>query len=197
MKRIKLALNFKGLDHSGKVVAANTIYIAMNANVNYPSLSTLVTNLGIATTDLDNVIKAEHPNVIVIKSKEIYLEKLLIAIKANVELLCNDDESIAVSSGFALVQNSTPKPKVFNATQGVLPGTVDLECPFANLRAAYVWEIISDPISVNTWQQLKITNTTATQIIGLVSGQKYWFRVKAIVKDQEQAYTDPHMVHVI
>ena len=197
MKRIKLALNFKGLDHSGKVVAANTIYNAMNANVNYPSLSTLVTNLGIATTDLDNAIKAEHPNVIVIKSKEIYLEKLLIAIKANVELLCNDDESIAISSGFTLVQNSTPKPKTFNATQGVLPSTVDLECPFANLRAAYVWEMISDPINANTWQQIKITNTTATQITGLVSGQKYWFRVKAIVKDQEQAYCDPHMVHVI
>ncbi len=197
MKRIKLALNLGGLDPSGTEVYGNSIYMAMNGNVNYPNAINYVTQLNSGINDLHTAITASVPNSSNTKSKVMYIEKVLNALKAHVELECNDDEAKAVSSGFALRQTSSTSPKVFNALQGQLSGSVTLESPYAGTHAAYIWEIIADPINVNVWQQLKVTNTTGTGTAGLTPGNKYWFRVKAVIRDEEQAYSDPHMVHVV
>ena len=63
--------------------------------------------------------------------------------------------------------------------------------------AAYIWEQISDPINANTWQQIAITNTTSLSVPGLVAGNKYWFRARAVVKDELLSYSDPYMIHVV
>lgn len=196
-KRVKLALLLRGYDPSGLAVFANTILMAMTGNVNFPNASPYLQKLTLAITDLQTAITAPIPNVLLIKSKVAFIEKILMALKTQVELECNDDEVIAVSSGFALRQNTTVKPKVFDASQGTQSGTVNLVAPYAGRNAAYIWEIIADPINLNTWQQLRVTNTTGTTATNLVAGNKYWFRVKAIVNDEEQASTDPHMVHVV
>jgi hypothetical protein len=121
---------------------------------------------------------------------------VLYVIKAQVELECNDDEEIAVNSGFDLATPRSAKSKIFTVSQGQLSGTVNLQCVFIR-NAAYVWEQISDPINTNTWVQIGITNTTNLAVANLVAGNKYWFRAKAIVKDVQQAYSDPYMIHVI
>jgi len=197
MKRVKLALNLRGLDPSGTEVYGNSIYMSMNGNVNYPNAVNYVSQLNSGVTDLHSAITAAVPSKINIKSKLVHVEKILHAIAAHVELECGDDEVKALSSGFSLKQASLSGPKVFNAEQGMLSGSVKLESPFADTRAAYVWEMIADPINTNVWQQFKITNTTSTGVAGLTPGNKYWFRVKAIVSDMEQLYSDPHMVHVV
>jgi hypothetical protein len=196
MKRVKLSLNYKGLDHSGKKVYANLILTNLTGNANYPNPSPSLAVLQTAIADLDAAINASKPNIITINSKEVFLEKVLYALKAHVELECNEDEDKAVSSGFELRQGGGTKPKVFSAKQGKLSGGVDLECAYQK-NAAYVWEYINDPINQNTWVQFKVTNNTNTTLSNLIVGNKYWFRVKAIVKDEEQTYTDPHMVHVV
>ena len=196
MKRVKLALNYKGLDDSGKVVFANAILQNMTANANYPNPSPTLLVLQTAIADLDASIKMQYPSNVSIKTKAMFLEKVLYALKGYIELECGDDEDKATSSGFSLKIATVHKPKVFSVKQGKVSGSVDLECAY-KVRAAYVWEYINDPINQNTWQQFKITNTTNTTISGLVQGNKYWFRVKTIVKDQEQGYSDPYMVHVV
>ncbi len=196
MKRVKLSLNYKGLDSSGKVVFANNVYDKINGNTKLPNCASFVPQLFVAKKELNDAIIALNPNPVTIKTKEIILEKVLYALKAQVELECNDSEDIAVSSGFNLTPPRAIKTKVFNAKQGQLTGTVILNCPFVG-RAAYVWEIIADPINQNTWQQIRVTNTTSTLISGLTPGNKYWFRAKAIVNDKEQPYTDPFLVHVV
>ena len=196
MKRVKLSLNYKGLDHSAKVVFGNLVHNSLQGNTQLPSCASLLPKLSSAVTDLDNAIKATNPNAIAIKAKEVQLEKVLYALKAQVELECNDDDEVATSSGFSLSAPRIIKSKVFGATQGTLSGTVNLVCPYYR-GAAYVWEIITDPLNSNVWQLLKITNTTGFTTAGLVAGTKYWFRCKAIVKDVEQTYTDPAMVHVV
>lgn len=196
MKRVKLSLFYKGLDHSGKVVFATNVYNNMISNSKLPNSATLLPTLLIAISDLDAAIKAPNPSAVVIRAKEIQLEKVLYALKAQVELECNDNEEVAVSSGFALSTPRISKSQMFTATQGKLSGTVDLTCVYVK-GAAYVWEMISDPINTNSWQQIRITNTTSIQVTGLSVGNKYWFRAKAIVKDEEQTYSDPYMVHVI
>ena len=196
MNRVKLSLNYSKLDHSGKVVFGNQILTALTGNTNYVLLAGTLALLLPAVTALDNEIKAPNPSLIAIKSKEVQLEKILYALKALVELECNNDEAIATTSGFSLSNGKTLKAKIFTATQGMLSGTVNLQCPYVK-GAAYVWEYINDPINLNAWQQLKITNTTTTQATNLTPGNKYWFRVKTIVKDNEQSYSDPYLVHVV
>lgn len=196
MKQIKLVLNIDGLDPSGIEVKAGTIITGLTGNANLPNTATIyVPLLTSAKNALNDAIHAEHPDTLVIIQAKSKVVKVLNAIKASVELECNNNDVIAASCGLELKQNVTIKPKVFTAVQGTLSGTVNLTSPYAGSHAAYVWEMSSDPIS--TWSLLKITNNTSCTISDLVVGNKYWFRVKAIVYDVEQPYTAPHMVHVV
>jgi hypothetical protein len=196
MKRIKMSLHYRGLDPSGKVVFGTKVVSNLTSNSQLPISAALVPQLTSAINDLDAAIKAPNPNTTTIKAKVVQLEKVLYVIKAQVELECNDDEEIAVNSGFDLATPRSAKSKIFTVSQGQLSGTVNLQCVFIR-NAAYVWEQISDPINTNTWVQIGITNTTNLAVANLVAGNKYWFRAKAIVKDVQQAYSDPYMIHVI
>ena len=197
MNQVKLVLHTENLDPNGIDVFANTIKMALTGNTNFPISQTYLPALATARTDLHNAITEASPSPLKIKSKVKKVVKLLMFIKANAEYEANDDELKAITSGFAIKQTVAQKPKVFNATQGQLSGTVNLESPYAGSHAGYVWEMIIDPINQNTWQQIKVTNNAAYTVTGLTPGVKYWFRVKAIIKDEDQAYTDPHMVHVV
>lgn len=198
MRQTKLVLGIDGLDPSGVEVLASTIETGLMGNAALSnSATTFLPFLASGRAALHNAIHAAHPDTVVIKDAQNYVIKVLIAIKGSVELECNNNDMVATSSGFGLKQITASKPKVFNATQGLLTGTVDLVAPYAGTHAAYVWEMVSDPINQNTWSQLKITNNTSYLVTGLTAGNKYWFRVKAIVRDDEQPYTDPHQVHVV
>lgn len=197
MRQIKLVLGIEGLDPSGIEVFAGTIETSLTGNAALPNSASYVPMLSAGKLALHNAIHAAHPDPLTIKGSVQYVVKVLNVMKSAAELECDNDEVKATSSGFAIKQVGIPKPKIFNATQGSLSGTVDLISPYAGSHAAYVWEMIADPINANTWQQIKITNNTSYTITGLTAGNKYWFRVKAIVQDIEQPYTDPHMVHVV
>jgi hypothetical protein len=197
MKRIKLALNLTGLDPSGTELYANSIFMALTNNTNFPGAAGFLPTLGTGISDLRSVLTATSPNSVAIQKRVIHVEKVLTVIKGIVELECGDDEEKALSSGFPLRQGGSSKPKSFDAVQGSVSGTVDLVCPFAGTRAAYVWEMTTDISVAADWKLFKISNTTSTQATGLSPGIKYWFRVKAIVRDEEQPYSDPHLVHVV
>lgn len=197
MKRIKLALNLSGLNPSGTELYANSIYMALNTNSNFTGIAGYLPMLATAIGNLRGALTAAQPSSIGIQRHIAYIKKLLIAIKAIVELESDDDEEKALSSGFSLREDKNSKPKSFDAVQGSVSGTVDLVCPYAGQRAAYVWEVTSDISVESDWKLLKVTNTTATQASGLMPGMKHWFRVKAIVHDEEQPYSDPHLVHVV
>ncbi len=198
MRQTKLVLGVQGLDPSGVEVLANTIEIGLTGNAALSnSATTYLPLLSAGKMALHNAIHAAHPDTAAIKDAQNYVVKVLIAIKSAVELECNNNDMVAASSGFSLKQATAITPKTFNATQGLLSGTVDLVSPYAGSHAAYVWEMVADPINQNTWTQLKVTNNTSYLVTGLTAGNKYWFRVKAIVHDDEQPYTDPHLVHVV
>lgn len=196
MKRVKLSLNYKGLDPSGKLVFGNKVKTCLTGNTHLPSAVTLLPKLTTALNELSIAINAVNPNTVTVKGKVVGVEKVLYAMKGLVELECNDNEDYAVSSGFDLATPHVNKPKVFSVTQGTQSGSVDVTCAYSQ-GAAYVWEQISDPINSNTWQQIAITNGTSLTVNGLTPGNKYWFRATTIVKDTVQNISDPYMIHVI
>ena len=197
MKRVKLSLNYKGLDPSGKAIFGNKVKVCLTGNPHLPGAAALLPKLTTALNDLTAALNAVNPNGIIIKAKVVQLEKVLYAIKAEVELECNDNEEYAASSGFDLSNAKISKPQVFSVVQGSQSGSVDLQCAYVKGGATYIWEQISDPINTNTWAQIAVTNTTSLNVTGLTAGNKYWFRARAVVKDALQAYNDPYMIHVI
>jgi hypothetical protein len=197
MKRIQLALNLRGLDPSGTELYANSVYMALSNNSNFTGVANYLPALNTGIGDLHSALTAAQPSSLAIKNKLLYLVKVLSAIKGIVELECGDDEEKALSSGFDLRRNHGNRPKNFDAQQGSVSGTVDLVCPYAGSRAAYVWELTTDISVAADWKLFKITNTASAQASGLNPGVKYWFRVKAIVHNEEQPYSDPHLVHVV
>lgn len=197
MNQVKLALNIDGLDPSGIEVYSNKIILALNGNAKFPNSASYLPSLTTAKNELHTLITAALPNSVAINNKVKQVKKTLLLIKSVAEFECKDDEVIASTCGFDMRQPSLPKAKVFNAVQGEQSGSVDLVCPYAGNRAAYIWEIIPDPINTNTWVQIKVTNNTAYTATGLTPGNKYWFRVKAVINNQDLPYSDPHMVHVV
>ena len=197
MNQIKLALNIKGLDPSGIEIYAGSIIYSLTGNSKYPSATTYLAALTTAKNDLHLLITAALPNTTAINTKVKQVKKLLLLIKSVAEFECKDDEVIATSSGFTIKQTGLPKARVFDVKQSKMSGAADMLAPYAGSRAAYVWEIIPDPIDKNTWVQLKITNTSTYTATGLTPGNQYWFRVKTIINDEDQPYTDPHKLHVV
>lgn len=193
---MKLVLNMRDLDPSGAELYANGILMALTNTTNFSGTAVYLPTLSTGLSDLRSALTATQPNPVAIRNRVAYIVRVLNILKGIVELESGDDEEKALSSGFQLRRSTSVKPNSFDAVQGSASGTVDLVCPFAGTRAAYVWEMTTD-VSVGDWKQFKITNTTAAQISGLSPGTRYWFRVKAIVHDEEQAYTDPHLVHVV
>ena len=197
MKKVKLSLNYKGLDYSGLVVFATGIQYAMNGNVNFTNASYLIGLLATAITDLDAAIKAPHPLTAELEAKRMQLEKILYALKAQVELECANNEQIAQSSGFALQAPKTRIAKSFSVKQGMVSGTADLACSAYLKRAGYIWEYIEDPINTNNWEIYDYTVVASLHVTSLTPGSKYWFRVKLVTSEGHHEYSDPYMLHVI
>jgi hypothetical protein len=197
MRQLNLILNLSGLDPSGIYVFTKSIISKTTTSTALPNSVAVLPRLITANDALHLAIIAPIPNRADIQAKIRKVKRLLILLKATTENECNDDEVIALSSGFELKAPSLPKPKVFDAKQGALTGTVHLVAPYAGSHCAYKWEITPDPIGSSAWQELKTTNNASCDADGLTAGNKYWFRVRAIVNDEYQDYTDPHMVHVV
>jgi hypothetical protein len=123
------------------------------------------------------------------------LNRVLKAMAAYVEYVSDDDETVAVTSGFNFKQPTHSTPNVFMATQGVQSGTVDLSSP--GIGGAYAWEYTLDPIGTSAWLPAATTILANYTVTGLTPGLKYWFRVAAITNEGQQPFGNPIMVHVI
>jgi hypothetical protein len=198
MKTVKVIAYPIGLSDTDLAIFSQNIYAYINGNVNFSSLGAWLMQLGVANTNLNNAILAQKPgdktSTSLLHAAANEAKRILRALAANVEFVSNNDEAIALSSGYGLKKPGVRDAKTFNAKQGITTGTVDLEINSYG-TAAYMWEMSVDPIA--TWSQIEITVKSKTTVTGLVAGTKYWFRVAVITSKGKNDYTDPHMVHVI
>ncbi len=198
METVKIIAVPRDMSDADLVIYSQNIHTSTSGSTVFSSTSAVLSNLLTANTNLNVALLAQKPGDKVTTSnlraasKEV--KRLLRLLAANVEFISNNNEATALSSGFSIKKPIVRDAKTFNAKQGKMSGTVDLEINSYG-TAAYVWEMSTDPIG--TWTQLEITVKSKTTVTALTTGTKYWFRVAVITSSGKNDYTDPHMVHVV
>ena len=198
METVKIIAVPRDMSDADLVIYSQNIHTSISGSTVFSSTSAVLSNLLTANTNLNSALLAQKPGDKVTTSnlraasKEV--KRLLRLLAANVEFISNNNEATALSSGFSIKKPIVRDAKTFNAKQGKISGTVDLEINSYG-TGAYVWEMSTDPIG--TWTQLEITVKSKTSVTGLTTGTKYWFRVAVITSSGKNDYSDPHMVHVV
>ena len=198
MTTARVALGYKGLNATELTNYTDTIYTSINGNTNFTALAgfipLLFTANGKLKTAITNLKPGDKVTTSTLHDTEREVRRLLRVIAAIVEFESNGNETLILSSGYSLRAITLPSTKNFNAKQGVLSGTVDLEINSYG-SAAYVWEISPDPIG--TWSPIALTTVSKTTVSALTPGVKYWFRVSITKGTTKLATSDPYMVHVV
>lgn len=199
MKTPTIALNFSGLNAQDIALRGETVYNNLIGNVNFTScaayLPTLTTEVAALKAAIiiakDEGTKAETSAVYDAEKK---VKRVLKVISAVITFEAAGNETKLLTSGFELRAYTPPTPKSFNAKQGKLSGTVDLEINSYG-AAAYAWEISADPIS--TWNPIALSTVSKTTVTGLTPGIKYWFRVSVTKGNAKLATSDPYFIIVV
>ncbi len=198
MKKSKVVLNVSGLSAGEINNFADSIYTKLIGNTNFTLLGSYLTALSAANTSFKTAIVASKDgtklNTSTLHDAQYDVKRILAIIVATVNYEANGNETILISSGLDLRNYTPPTAKSFNAKQGKLSGSVDVEINSYG-TAAYVWEMSTDPIS--SWTQVALTTLSKTTITGLTPGLKYWFKVSVTKGSELKAKSDPYMVHVV
>ena len=82
------------------------------------------------------------------------------------------------------------QPINFAATTSGVAGTVDTVWD-AQGDSSFIVQICADPMNDANWRQVGITNDSSFTVRGLMSGTQYWFRVCALLGNEQSPWSDP------
>lgn len=200
MKTIHVILNTRGLSVAQYAVYGQSIATALNKNSNFENLYPTQATLQGAVDGLNAAIAAAKPgdkeSTAALHAAEVALGRILKALVAHVEYESNNDEAVALSSGFSLRQPTTHSAHGFEASYGLHSGTVDLRSPYQS-GSSYVWQFTADTLDAANWQISAITTQARHLVKGLKVGTNYWFRVALVTSNGQQPFSDPIMLLVI
>jgi hypothetical protein len=111
------------------------------------------------------------------------LEQLKTYVQTVADASVSDGEGIIQSAGMAVRKTAVRAPRVFNAVQGDVTGSVKLVAASAGHRAAYNWQYSID--GGKTWVAMPGTLQAKTTVAGLTAGTTVEFRYQALTKTGE------------
>ncbi len=117
------------------------------------------------------------------------LQQLRTYVQTVADADAENSAAIIQSAGFAVKKTAVRKPRVFDAVQGAVSGTVKLVTRSAGPRSAYDWEYSTD--GGKTWLLLPSTVQATTTVTGLTAGTTVQFRVRAVTKSGESDWSQP------
>lgn len=191
MLRIKLSLN--RISDQEVVDLARLIVDRMGENASIfpapnPPLTTLTAKADLVASKLvSRAALMSQLQMLTIELREA-VDDLKGALKAeaqHVEGRANGDASILAASGMGVGDvpggSVGPMPRVegLGAAQGEIDGEVDLQWNPVR-RGLKTYEIELAPELVGPWSLCKTDSRSSTTVSGLVSGKRYWFRVRAV-----------------
>ena len=111
------------------------------------------------------------------------LEQLMTYVQTVADASVADGEGIILSAGMAVRKTAVHPPRVFNAEQGAVSGSVKLIAAAAAKRASYNWQYSVD--GGKTWVTMLSTLQAKTTVAGLPVGTTVQFRYQALTKTGE------------
>jgi hypothetical protein len=199
MAKISVIKGFSKLADAEIGVKAQSIVNQMTNNPNFTTPTPSLEDVSTAITAYDNAL-ADMPTggkekTALKNEKREALEEILADLAEYVEQNCQDNEAIALSSGFDLAKKPAkigklPKPATIEVKDGDNQGEVDIKVSKVVGAKSYVFCYTPDPITdASVWQMMPSSNTKIT-IEGLESVKKYWFKAAAVGANKELNYTD-------
>ncbi|HEX7412541.1 MAG TPA: hypothetical protein VF411_00755, partial [Bacteroidia bacterium] len=184
MKIVEVSVNLKNMSPTAKLNAANHNYTHLNGNANFatlfPTAATLFTFLGVFSTALTNQVKGNKASTAAVKKAMHNVTRTLKAQAACVEYLSNDDENIALTSGFSIKVTGARVSGSLKVAHSAISGDMDLKVKKV-LNAAYKFQYSEDPITATSWQDAGEGTLVKLTVHNLTPGKLYWFRVAVIV----------------
>jgi hypothetical protein len=176
---------------SGLAAAALQIVASMTGNANFATPTPALATVTAAITDYQTAEAAALARTkgaaatrnAKRKALVQLLEQLMTYVQTVADASVADGEGIILSAGMAVRKTAVHPPRVFNATQGSVSGSVKLITAAAAKRASYNWQYSID--GGKTWVDMPSTLQAKTTVAGLPVGTTVEFRYQPLTETGE------------
>jgi len=150
-----------------------------------PQLNALEQEINVSNQNLKAAVAQYQESRAALLQRETLqlLEQLKTYVQTVADASASDSEGIIQSAGMAVRKTAVRAPRVFNAVQGDVSGSVKLVTASAGHRAAYNWQYSLD--GGKTWVVIPSTLQAKTTVAGLTAGTTVEFRYQALTKTGE------------
>jgi hypothetical protein len=199
----KVVLNLKNRSVMNKVEMGRQVAAAIDGNADFPNPLPTVAATNSASDELETAYneaelarQAAKEKTALLKQKEAAFDKNMNKVGNYVENTADGDETKILGAGLQVKakavrhQDRLPKPEHLKASNSEMPNEIILQWDKVVGAKNYHIEICLDPMEENTWVHTRYSTRLKAAVGGLVSGQRYWFRVSAINSRGEGAWSE-------
>jgi hypothetical protein len=200
IKSIHVKIDAKNLTGIRIGIFANHILNCLNGNANFSGINPTLLVFQTLINNLTNAVNAQVKGIIAsteaVKMAEYQLKRLLKFYAAYVEYFCNDNATVALTSGFTLNDVASHAALVFSAVHGKQIGEVDVKSK-ASKGASYIFQYTTTPLIASSWITAATMKQCKHTISGLTVGTMYYFRVAVVTKTGQEPFCTPVNLMVV
>ena len=191
MGKAKIALYLSEQTPEDKIRSTTTIHSSLVTNVvTFPEPNPALTSYLSAISNVEKRLEAismmEHnleTERSLLKGDLSTLDSLTGQLASYVENIANGNPATLQLAGFELASEPVPigqlsPPQDLRCLTADIDGQVNLKWTRVRGATSYFVECATDPTAA--WTQADVTTRSSTVAMGLKSGTKYWFRVRAL-----------------
>ena len=203
--RRKIKLGLAGLNASKLMNKVTVIVTKMTGNVNFPDPTPSLADLTTANEALSAANTAassgDRDAILLRNNQEQVVANMLRTLASYITMVSNGDGAIIQSSGFELQNLPEPQPNLtrpadVKSVRGQQAGEVEVSWKSVQGAMSYLVEMTtgepSDPASV--WTTVAITTKVKAIFSNLDIGNFYYYRVRALGRNNESSWSDISMV---
>ncbi len=202
LKKAKVVLNLRVLSIPDKVQISRSLINSLKSST-LKQPEELLSHLEKDIQDLevayaDALVKRNDSvtQTAVMDQKEMMLDNRLGALGNYVEMESEGDEALIKSAGFSVKKSQAKAaipmiPAALAASEGADVGSIALKWKTVKGSKSYLVRATTTVADVDSWKQVAVCTKSNTTVVGLVSGQQYWFQVSAVGSAGQGPWSDP------